>query len=107
MKAKTSSVIKAYESATHNYHIVMNAKTPVRCGCFHCKRIFMSNLIGEQDIFEELTGDDTAACPFCGMDSVIVESPDLKVTKELVKEVNDYAFHGDDEFPGDVNDMTA
>lgn len=107
MKAKSNTIIKAYEAATHNFDIAVNSNPPIRCGCFHCKRIFMSNLITEEDYYEELNGQDTVACPYCGLDSVIVESPDLKITKDLIREVNEFAFSGDDEFPGDVCDMTV
>ena len=97
---------KVYEAATHNFDIVMNAKEPIRCGCFHCKRIFASNNITDKDFFAENDGRNTVACPFCGIDSVIVESDEIKVTAELVSEMNNYAFHGDDEFAGEVQDLT-
>ena len=102
MTTKMDIIKKAYDAATHNFDAAVNASTPVLCGCFHCKRIFKSDRITSTDFFAEKDGGDTATCPFCGIDSVIVESDDIKVTKELVLELNDYAFHGDDEYPGEA-----
>mgnify|MGYP003379225606 FL=1 len=99
----TENIIKkAYNAATHNFDAAVNASTPILCGCFHCKRIFKSDRIGSTDFIEEKSGGNTVVCPFCGIDSVIVESDDIKVTKELVLELNNYAFHEDDEFSDEV-----
>lgn len=52
------------------------------CGCFHCLAIFHPNEITEWIDDNE---DDTALCPFCGIDSVIGESSGFPITKEFLE----------------------
>lgn len=49
------------------------------CGCFFCKRIFPAD-----EVVEFVDEGETALCPYCGIDSVIVTGPDVKITKELL-----------------------
>ncbi|WP_258235498.1 cytoplasmic protein [Bacillus atrophaeus] len=51
-----------------------------RCGCFHCLEIFNSD-----EIIEWIDDEDTAVCPYCGIDSVIGESAVLPITEEFLK----------------------
>ncbi|BAI83994.2 DUF4935 domain-containing protein [Bacillus subtilis subsp. natto] len=51
-----------------------------RCGCFHCLEIFSPD-----EIFEWIDNEDTALCPYCGIDSVIGESDVLHITEEFLK----------------------
>lgn len=59
------------------------------CGCFYCLNIFSSD-----DINDWITSDSipTARCPFCGIDSVIGKGSGYDITKEFLKEMNDYWF---------------
>lgn len=59
------------------------------CGCFYCLNIFNSN-----EIIEWIESDNppTALCPFCGIDSVIGESSGFPITKEFLKEMQQYWF---------------
>ena len=41
-----------------------------RCGCFHCGGIFAGNEVAQW--LQEDDGEDTALCPYCGVDAVIV-----------------------------------
>jgi hypothetical protein len=56
------------------------------CGCFYCLNIFNPNEI-EIWIFEE-----TAICPYCGIDSVIGESSGFPITIAFLKQMNKYWF---------------
>lgn len=50
------------------------------CGCFHCLKIF--NPI---EIDEWCDDNDTAVCPYCGIDSVIGESSGFSITQQFLK----------------------
>ena len=52
------------------------------CGCFYCLAIF-----NPTEITEWCDDDDTALCPYCGIDSVIGESSGLPITENFLKEV--------------------
>ena len=63
------------------------------CGCFYCMEIY-----SPKEIKEWVSGDadwtktDTALCPKCGVDAVIGESSGYPITKEFLKEMNEYWF---------------
>ncbi|HLO12895.1 MAG TPA: cytoplasmic protein [Pseudoneobacillus sp.] len=57
------------------------------CGCFHCLRIFNPN-----EIDEWLDDNDTAECPYCGIDSVIGESSGFPITQPFLKEMQKMWF---------------
>lgn len=57
-------------------------------GCFYCLRIFNPNEINEWVIDKP---NQTALCPFCGIDSVIGDYY-IKITKELLIELYNYSF---------------
>jgi len=71
----------------------MNNKTALNddtiCGCFSCLTIFNPKEIIEwcQDV-----DDETALCPYCGIDSVIGESAGLPITIDFLKKVNKEYF---------------
>ncbi|UOY92251.1 cytoplasmic protein [Ectobacillus sp. JY-23] len=56
------------------------------CGCFHCLRLFHPSLIDEWI-------DDTACCPYCGMDAIISESAGAPMTKEFLQQMKDVFFY--------------
>ena len=60
------------------------------CGCFYCGKIFPAAEI--EDWYEENDGNETAVCPYCYIDSVIGESDEYPLTKEFLKEMNEYYF---------------
>ena len=57
------------------------------CGCFNCLKIFPS-----KDTKEYIDDKDgmTAVCPYCGIDSIIGESPEYNITIEFLKEMKGY-----------------
>lgn len=57
------------------------------CGCFYCLRIY-----DPKEIVWEDDADDTAMCPYCGIDAVIPESETLPVTKALLKQMREFWF---------------
>lgn len=51
-----------------------------QCGCFYCSAIFTA-----KDIKSWVPGEeDTARCPYCGIDSVIGDACGVAVTTELL-----------------------
>ena len=61
-----------------------------RCGCFYCLNIFNTNEIKEW--IEEKSGKKTAQCPYCCIDSVIPESEEYELCKELLEYMNNIWF---------------
>ena len=66
-----------------------------KCGCFSCGIIFHPYEI------EEWIEDDkgTAICPNCLIDAVIGESSGFPITKEFLKEMNDFWYRSIEGFP--------
>ena len=77
--------ILAHDYAIFNKPQVMQSRT---CGCFHCLRIFEpSEIVDWCDLAE-----DTAICPYCGVDSVLAEASGFKITEELLRQMQGYWF---------------
>ncbi|MFJ8529837.1 cytoplasmic protein [Bacillus sp. NPDC094106] len=57
------------------------------CGCFYCLKIFNPNTITEW-----WDDNDTAVCPYCGIDSVIGEGSGFKITENFLKEMRQRWF---------------
>lgn len=62
----------------------------VKCGCFCCGLTFDG---GEIRAWTGHPGE-SALCPRCGVDSVLPEAGDLKVTKALLRRMQAYWFAG-------------
>ena len=58
-----------------------------KCGCLFCCDIFAST-----EIIEWIDKGKTALCPHCGIDSVIPESNQYELNKELLEEMNKHWF---------------
>jgi hypothetical protein len=52
------------------------------CGCFYCNEIFSPS-----QIVEWIDDDKTALCPKCGIDSVIGDGSNLRITKAFLAEM--------------------
>jgi hypothetical protein len=57
------------------------------CGCFYCMKIYSPS-----EITEWWDNEDTAVCPFCGIDSVIGESSGFPITEQFLKGMNKELF---------------
>ena len=65
------------------------------CGCFSCSKIFPSEEITEWiDEPEDCPrgAGKTAVCPNCGIDAVLPESSDYKLSQEFIKDMNKKFF---------------
>ncbi len=57
------------------------------CGCFYCLKIFSPT-----EITEWWDDEDTAVCPYCGIDSVIGESSGFPITRTFLKGMHEEWF---------------
>lgn len=85
--ATKPAYIEAHKFSAHHREML---EKDSKCGCFSCLAIFHSS---EIDTWYDDRGD-TAACPYCGIDSVIGESSGYPITKEFLKIMNNYWFGG-------------
>ncbi len=82
---KNKDIISAHKFSTNHKAELINDK---KCGCFYCLEIFEPN-----EIIQWLKDSgETALCPFCGIDAVIGESSGYPVTKDFLKEMQEYWF---------------
>lgn len=77
-------VYEAHELCSKNKEALSKAD---KCGCFFCERIF-----DPKEVYEYLSGEDTAFCPHCGIDSVIPENDKYPLTPEFLKLMREYWF---------------
>ena len=74
----------SYDALTNAHRFASNHKQQIlsdnKCGCFYCGRIFEPS-----EIKMWLDMEDTALCPYCGIDSVIGESSGYPITKEFLE----------------------
>ena len=84
---------KYHRKSSNNRKEIINFS---ECGCFYCLRYFNPKEIKEwvdsADIFEE---GQTALCPFCGIDSVLPGSCDIR-NQDFMSEMHEYWFGEDD-----------
>ena len=70
--------------SANNKDLISNSRI---CHCFHCKRQFEPS-----EIVRYLEGEDTALCPYCGIDSVIPDSTEYELTSDTLDKMNKYWF---------------
>ena len=83
---KKDDVIDAHKYSSNHKTSILKDK---RCGCFYCLKIFSPTKISEWIEDEQ---DETAICPFCGIDSVICESSGYPITEEFLMKMKEYWF---------------
>ncbi len=76
--------VSAHQLCESNREKLENAQV---CGCFYCLRIF-----DPKEIVWEDDADQTAMCPYCGIDSVLPESANLPITKPFLKKMHEFWF---------------
>lgn len=78
------NIIEAHKSSFKNKEDLLISK---KCGCFYCLRIFEPIKIEEW-----LDNEETAICPYCGIDSVIGDSSGYTITRDFLEEMNRFWF---------------
>ena len=84
-------VILCHVAGEHSFKNEKLVKEGSRCGCFYCLRIFSTKKIIDWCDGTIIDGY-TALCPFCGIDSVLVETPDYSVDKGLLDRLHPLKF---------------
>ncbi len=79
-----NTIKNAHVCSSNNRHQLSKSK---KCGCFYCLKIFNSKLITDW-----CNNNETAICPFCGIDSVIYENKTYPISKEFLEEMKKYWF---------------
>ena len=64
-------------------------KDAKQCGCFYCIKIFDVEQIEDWSLDDP---DETALCPFCGIDSVIGDNEGVVLTEELLETMHSEFF---------------
>ena len=59
------------------------------CGCYKCLKT-----LPPQEIDEWWDDEQTATCPYCGIDSVVGSASGYPISAELLKEMRIYWFNG-------------
>ncbi len=78
-------LIAAHKFCTNNKPALKNDP---KCGCFYCMKIY-----DPKEITDWIPdAEETALCPYCGVDSVLGESSGYPITEEFLSEMNDYWF---------------
>lgn len=73
-----------HHSTFRNEKQIHDSKT---CGCFYCETIFRPDDVVKW-CDNDGEGDRTALCPHCGIDSVIGDACEMRVTPDLLRLMN-------------------
>ena len=80
-------------SFSDNYQKILHARSfnnrgaltdSTKCGCFYCLRVFSPSEIGEW------VNEETAVCPYCGVDTIMPESEDYELDDSLLLAMKEY-----------------
>lgn len=77
------------EAHRHSIHNRTEIEASELCGCFYCCSIFRSQEIRD---WGETYESDTAACPCCGIDSVIGSASEVAITQEFLLKLRQHSF---------------
>ena len=85
-----------YNAKQHSIGNWNDLSTSTICGCYHCKKIFLSNSIYDWIGIDGRSMDHaTALCPFCGMNSVIAESASYPLKTDFLESMYHYWFRNE------------
>lgn len=90
-----------YKEATkHSYLNYDEVKNSIYAGCYHCKRVFLANIIDKDKHCiasrHDGTQEPTVFCPICGVDAVVGDASGYPVTyKTFLELMNSYNFQTD------------
>lgn len=59
----------------------------LKCGCFFCTRIYDA-----AEVEDFIDDDETALCPYCGIDSVIGDASGIELTPSLLNKLKQVYF---------------
>ena len=82
----SQSTYELHSKSFKNFDAVSHSK---QCGCFYCKKIFDASEVVE--FVTERDGQQTAICPYCGIDSVIQDA-NAEITSEVLDKMHSEWF---------------
>ena len=72
-----------------SYANKLRLKNATRCGCFYCLKFFSPKEIIDWSLD---IPDETAICPYCGIDSVLGDNEGFPMTEEFMEEMYEEWF---------------
>lgn len=75
---------KLHAYCTNNLELIEKSD---KCYCFHCKKMMDSN-----EITRYLDKENTALCPYCGIDAIIPDCVDEEINDGLINDMHNYWF---------------
>lgn len=81
-----SEYIEAHKHSIRNRTEILRSNV---CGCFYCLRIYPPTAI---ETWVNDSGDQTAVCPECHVDSVIGSESSYPITTEFLAQMNKHWF---------------
>ena len=86
MKYTEEELAEAHKSTYENRHVITPGS---KCGCMYCIKIFKA-----EEIIEWCpdANDDTAICPYCGIDAVLSENSGFPLNEEFLKAAQEMWF---------------
>lgn len=88
-EAKKNETYEAY--AAHSKDNELEIVASKQCGCYFCRHIFSARQVSD---WVEDGKHVSALCPECGMDTVMGDASGIPLSKEMLKDMNQY-FYGD------------
>lgn len=87
-------MFSAHNLSIYNREIIEKSNI---CGCFYCLRTFKPDEIQEEDWVDMKDDeiprpDDTATCPYCGIDSVLGDAAGVNISSEFLGKMKRYYF---------------
>ena len=88
-----TDIIKAHKHSSNHKHELRESKL---CGCFYCCKTFPYKSINDwvDDGEGEGEGEEnqTACCPYCGIDSIIGSKSGYPIEKDFLKRMEKHWF---------------
>lgn len=79
-------VQKAHKHCRNNKEEINNSEL---CACFYCKKLFKPSEVVKWILFPS---ENTACCPYCGIDSVLGNACGYDLTPKFIQQMNEFWF---------------
>ena len=86
MKLSQTELKALHKHSFENLHLIQDAK---QAGCFCCLEVFPTSAIDE---WHQYQNSQTACCPHCSVDSVLADDENVKLSHDLLKQVQTKYF---------------
>ena len=88
-----SPVVASHKHSSNHRQEILSSES---CGCFYCLETY-----SPAEIEDWVDDEKTALCAKCGIDSVIGSLSNYPISKEFLKEMNEYWFQRTVKLPFD------